>query len=85
MKKLLMIASVAATLFALQASASEMKQLKDGTNVVVDESGAAWIMAKDGSKVAASDGVHALSDDTTLVVEHGKVKDSAVVVKEAVK
>lgn len=57
---------------AVEAVAATEATLKDGTKVSI-EGDAVFVVAADGTKTAAPDGEHTLSDDTKVVTKDGKI------------
>jgi len=55
-----------------EAHAATEATLKDGTKVSI-EGDAVFVVAADGTKTAAPDGEHTLSDDTKVVTKDGKI------------
>ncbi len=64
-------AAPAATEHAEHADHKEAT-LKDGTKVSI-EGDAVFVVAADGTKTAAPDGEHTLSDDTKVTTKDGKI------------
>ncbi len=57
---------------AVEAVAAKEATLKDGTKISI-EGDAVFVVAADGTKTAAPDGEHTLSDDTKVVTKDGKI------------
>lgn len=55
-----------------EAHAAKEATLKDGTKVSI-EGDHVYVVAADGTKTAAPDGEHTLSDDTVVKTKDGKV------------
>ena len=67
-------AAPAAEAHAEHADHADHKEatLKDGTKVSI-EGDAVFVVAADGTKTAAPDGEHTLSDDTKVTTKDGKI------------
>ena len=73
MKKILAVAAtVAFVSFSAFAADAVKAQLKDGTNIETQD-GAVNVIAADGAKTPAPDGVHELADGTKITTKDGKV------------
>lgn len=57
---------------AVESVAAKEATLKDGTKISI-EGDAVFVVAADGTKTAAPDGEHTLSDDTTVTTKDGKI------------
>jgi dienelactone hydrolase len=57
---------------AAEATAAKEATLKDGTKISI-EGDAVFVVAADGTKTAAPDGEHTLSDDTKVTTKDGKI------------
>lgn len=57
---------------AAEAVAAKEATLKDGTKISI-EGDAVFVVAADGTKTAAPDAEHTLSDDTKVTTKDGKI------------